>query len=375
MDITMFNRRVDLSVDVYNNSSKDLLLRVPVASTFGYPTQFQNVGETSNKGVEIQLNTAIMRKPKGLNWNANFNISFNRNRIMALGKNQTSFFADPSWGVSGQPNDYIQQIGDPVGSMWGLVTDGFYGVNEFDYNSTTGIYTLKSGVVNNSAIIGVVQPGSIKFRDLNGDGMVDLTNDRKIIGNPTPKFTGGLLQQFSYKRWDASLFVNFSYGNDIYNANKIEFTNAYSNNSNMLDIMEGRWKVVTQTGQTAQWVNGNNAHGIAPDQLAALNAGATIWQPLKGAGAFYPHSWAIEDGSFLRINNVTVGYSFPVKSIARIKMSQLRFYFTANNLAVFTSYTGYDPEVSVKGSPLTPGLDYSAYPRSRSFIFGINASF
>jgi hypothetical protein len=219
-----------------------------------------------------------------------------------------------------------------------------------------------------------VQPGSVKFKDLNGDGVVDLDKDRKIIGNPTPKFTGGLNQQFTYKRWDASVFVNFSVGNDIYNANKIEFTNGYTNNANMLDIMSGRWKVVTATGQTAQWVNSSNqAVGIPPDQLAALNANATIWQPLKGAGAFYPSSWAIEDGSFLRINNVTVGYSAPMKHGSFI--SKLRFYATVNNLAVITHYSGYDPEVSVRTSPLTQGLDYSAYPKSRSFIFGVNATF
>lgn len=375
MDLTMFDRRVDLTVDVYDNTSKDLLIKVPVASTFGYSTQFQNIGKTSNKGVEIQLNTAIMRKAGGFNWNANFNIAFNKNKILALGKDQDFFFADPSWGVSGQPNDYIQKIGSPVGSMWGLVTDGFYTVNDFDYNTATGIYTLKAGVVTDAAIIGTVQPGSIKFKDLDGNGSVDITNDSKIIGNPTPKFTGGFLQQFSYKRWDASIFLNFSYGNDIYNANKIEFTNGYSNNSNMLDVMSNRWRIVTPTGETAQWINGGNVYGIAPDQLSALNAGATIWQPIKSAGAFYPHSWAIEDGSFLRINNVSIGYSLPAKSIAKLKMSQLRFYATANNLAIFTKYTGYDPEVSVRNSPLTPGLDYSAYPRSRSFVFGVNASF
>lgn len=375
IDITMFNRRVDLTVDYYNNDSKDLLLNVPVASTFGYATQIQNIGKSNNKGLEIQLNTAIMRRTNGFNWNANFNISFNKNKIVELGKNQELFFADPSWGVSGQPADFIQKVGSPVGSMWGLVTDGFYTVNDFDYDAGTGIYTLKTGVVSNAPIIGVVQPGSVKFKDLNNDGVVDLNNDRQIIGNPTPKFTGGLLQQFSYKRWDASVFVNFSYGNDIYNANKIEFTNGYSNNSNMLAMMSGRWKVVTPTGETAQWVNGSNVYGIAPADLAALNANATIWQPLKSAGAFYPHSWAIEDGSFLRINNLTVGYTLPQASIAKMKMSQLRFYFTANNLAIFTNYSGYDPEVSVRNSPLTPGLDYSAYPRSRSFIFGINASF
>jgi hypothetical protein len=144
----------------------------------------------------------------------------------------------------------------------------------------------------------------------------------------------------------------------------------------MLDIMAGRWKTVTSTGQTAQWVNSSNqVVGIAPDQLQALNANATIWAPLKSAGAFFPHSWAIEDGSFLRINNLTVGYTVTPEKLRRMHISKLRFYFTGNNLAVFTKYSGYDPEVSVSSSPLTPGLDYSAYPKSRTFIFGINATF
>jgi hypothetical protein len=206
--------------------------------------------------------------------------------------------------------------------------------------------------------------------------VIDLNSDRTIIGNPTPKFTGGLNQQFSYRQWDMSLFVNFSYGNDVYNANKIEFTNGYSNNSNLLDIMQRRWKVITPAGQTAQWVNGSGqVVGIAPDQLAALNTNADIWQPLKSAGAFYPHSWAIEDGSFLRFNNITIGYTFPSKKLAGTFLTKIRFYITANNLATITSYSGYDPEVSVRNNPLTPGLDYSAYPKSRSFLFGINATF
>lgn len=376
LDMTMFNSRLTLNVDVYDNRSKDLLLDVPVASTYGYTTQIQNIGQTSNKGLEIQLNGVIAKKTNGFNWNANFNISFNKNEIIALGPGQDLFFPAPSWGVSGQPADYIEKIGQPVGSMWGLVTDGFYQVSDFDYNTSTGRYTLKTGVVNNASIIGVVQPGAIKFKDLNNDGLVDLNNDRQIIGNPTPKFTGGLNQTFGYKRWDASLFLNFTYGGDIYNANKIEFTNAYSVNSNMLDEMKDRWKVVMPDGRTAQYVNSSGqVFGVSPSELTILNVGAKIWQPIKTSGAFYPHSWAIEDGSFLRINNLTIGYSLPASSLGKLKMSLLRFYATVNNLAVFTNYTGYDPEVSVRGNPLTPNLDYSAYPKSRSFIFGVNASF
>jgi TonB-linked SusC/RagA family outer membrane protein len=375
VDMTLLKNRINLSADYYINNSKDLLLNVPIASTYGYSTQYQNIGKTSNKGIEFQLNGVILRNSNGLGWNANFNISHNTNKIIKLGTNQTSFFPAASWGVSGQPTDYIAKIGSSVGAMWGLINDGFYKVSDFDYNTSTGAYTLKTGTVTNVGIIGPVQPGSIKFKDLNGDGVIDLNNDRTFIGDPTPDFTGGLNQQFTYRQWDLSLFVNFSVGNDVYNANKIEFTNGYSNNSNMLALMAGRWRIVTSTGQTAQWVSGGTVYGIPPDQLSFLNANATIWQPLKSAGAFYPSSWAIENGSFLRINNFTLGYSVPLKKLVRWKMNQLRFYFTANNLAVITGYSGYDPEVSVRSNPLTPGLDYSAYPKSRSFIFGINASF
>ncbi len=373
VDLSLLKSRINLSVDVYNNSSSDLLLNVPIASTYGYATQLQNIGKTSNKGIEVQLSAVILRKKNNLSWTATFNLSSNQNKIEALGTGQNYFYPAASWGVSGQPADYIERVGDPVGSMWGLVTDGFYKVSDFNYNN--GVYTLKSGVVNDGAIIGVVQPGSIKFKDLNGDGSVDLDHDRQIIGNPNPKYTGGLNQQLTYKQWDMSVFVNFSVGNSIYNANKIELTNAYTLNANMLAIMQNRWRVITPTGQTAQWVSGTSAVGIPPDQLAALNANATIWQPLKSAGAFYPHSWAIEDGSFLRLNNVTIGYTLPVKVVTKLKISKIRFYATGNNLAILTKYTGYDPEVSVRSSGLTPGLDYSAYPKSRSFIFGANVTF
>jgi TonB-linked SusC/RagA family outer membrane protein len=375
-DFSFFKNRLNLSVDIYNNTSKNLLLNVPIASTYGYTTQLQNIGKTSNKGVEVQLNSTIIQKPKGLRWVADFNISFNRNKILALGRNQTSFLATGYPGVSGQPNDYIVKVGQPVSAMWGLVTAGFYTTEDFNYNPTTRVYTLKPGVPSDAAIIGTVMPGSIRFADLNGDGVIDLDKDRTIIGDPNPKATGGWNNQLTFRQWDMSIFMNFSIGNDVYNANKIEFTNGYTNNSNMLAIMNDRWKVVTATGQTAEYLSGSTVIGIPPDQLSALNANAKIWMPIKGAGAFYPHSWAIEDGSFLRINNITLGYSLPVKKLLGIKMTKLRFYLTGNNVAIITKYSGYDPEVNVKANnPLTQGLDYSAYPKSRSYIFGINATF
>jgi TonB-dependent starch-binding outer membrane protein SusC len=376
LDIAVLKNKLSVSIDVYKNSTKDLLLNVPIAATYGYSTQLQNIGKTSNEGIEIQLNALVAKGKNNFSWNTNFNISFNRNMVDAVGKNATTFPVSPSWSVTGQ-QDYIVKVGEPLGSMYGLVTDGFYGVDDFDYNASTRVYSLKAGKATSFDIAGAPQPGSIKFKDLNGDGKVSYANDAQIIGNANPKFTGGLNQQFTYKNWDMSVFLNFSYGNDIYNANKIEFTNGYTQNSNLLAIMQNRWRTVDATGTVVQSVSSSNVvTGVAPDQLKALNANASIWQPIRStAGSFVPHSWAIEDGSFLRLNNITVGYSLPVKTLTKLKISKLRVYATANNVAVLTSYSGYDPEVSVRRSPLTPGLDYSAYPKSRTILFGVNVSF
>lgn len=365
LDISFLHNRFNLTADYYENNTKDLLLSVPIDLTYGYPTQLQNIGSTKNKGVELQLSAVVIRN-KNFTWNASFNISSNKNTITALGVNQVSYLASAGWGVAGQPSDYIVKVGEPVGAMYGLVTDGFYKVEDFDYNAITKTYALKAGVVTDASIIGNPQPGMIKFKDLDGDGKVDLDHDRKIIGNATPKFSGGLNQQFNYKNWDMSVFVNFVYGDDIYNANKIEFTNGYTPNSNLLAIMNDRWRTVNDKGVVV----------TDPVELAALNVNAKIWRPIPSAGAFYPHSWAIEDGSFLRINNVSIGYNIPSGWLKRTGIRRLRAYATANNLAVFTSYTGYDPEVNVKRlNPVTPNVDYSAYPKSRSYLFGINASF
>jgi TonB-linked SusC/RagA family outer membrane protein len=367
LDISVLRSRLNLTVDYYSNTTLGSLINTPIASTYGYASQLQNIASTGNKGWEFQLNAGIVQK-KSFTWNANFNISFNQNTITALATNQTSYLTQGWSGVSGQPSDYIVKVGEPVGCMYGLVTDGFYKVNDFDYNASTQKYTLKTGLVNDSSILGSanVQPGAIKFKDLNGDGKIDLDNDRTIIGRANPKFMGGLNQQFVWGNFDASIFLNFVYGNQIYNANKIEFSNGYTPNSNLLGFMQDRWRTVDANGQVV----------TDPTALAALNANAKIWRPIVSSGAFYLHSWAIEDGSFLRINNVSLGYTFHSNKLRDMHINRLRVYGTVNNLAIFTSYSGYDPEVNVKSSnPVTPGLDYSAYPKSRSFIVGINVSF
>ena len=372
LDLSLFNSKIQLSLDVYKNKVKDLLIDVPIPSTTGYITQLQNVGNTSNKGLEIQLN-AITVKTKNFSWNNAFNISFNKNRIEKL-SDQTSYLQSSGFGISGQPADYIVKVGAPVGTMYGFVSDGFYTTNDFNYDPGMGIYTLKENVVDVSGAIGTAQPGWMKLKDLDGNNIID-ENDKTIIGDPNPKFSGGLNQQFTYKNFDLSVFVNFVVGNDVYNANKIEFTNGYSSYTNSLAIVNNRWRTIDGDGNRIQWLDNTTVRGAAPEVLNQVNKDASLWIPISGAGAWYPTSWAIEDGSFLRINNITLGYTMPVRSLNKIGIKRLRVYGTVNNLAVITGYSGYDPEVNTRRSvPVTPNVDYSAYPRNKTFIAGINLS-
>ena len=362
LDASFLNNRIQLSVDVYKNSSENLLVEVAVPANTGYTKQIQNVGSVSNKGVEFQINATPVQS-QAFTWTANFNASFNKNRIESLGAFQDFYTQNSGWAGSNVPPDYIVKEGSPVGSIWGFITDGFYTVDDFNYNAATNTYTLKPGVVNNTLITS--QPGTLKLRDINGDTALTEA-DRSIIGDATPKVYGGLNQQFTYKNFDLSVFVNFQFGNDVYNANKLEFTSGYTINSNLLALMNDRWRNVDGQGQVVR----------DPAALAKLNANASLWSPSTSANSFYPHTWAVEDGGFVRLNNITLGYTIPVDLTKRIKIQRARFYVTGNNLAIWTDYSGYDPEVSTRrNAGTTPGVDYSAYPRSRSFIFGVNLSF
>ncbi|WP_256011617.1 SusC/RagA family TonB-linked outer membrane protein [Desertivirga xinjiangensis] len=359
-DLSFLRGRIQFTADIYKNKGNDLLLQVAIPSTTGYTSQIQNVGSTSNRGVEFQINGSVLQK-RDFSWTSNFNIAFNRNKVESLGP-ITQQTRSSGWQGSDGADDYLVRVGDPVGLMYGFVTDGFYKVEDFDY--ANGVYTLKSGVPNGSGIFGVAQPGSLKLRDLNDDKLITLDNDRQVIGDANPAFTGGWHNQFNYKNFDMSVFVNFVYGNDIYNANKIEWTDGSFLNLNMLETMKNRWTTINSSGQVV----------TDPAALAALNENAGIWAPVRNQ-RYYLHSWAIEDGSFLRINNVTLGYTLPKRIIDKVKIAGLRVYATVNNLATITNYTGFDPEISTRRSdPLTQGVDFAGYPRSRTWVFGANIS-
>lgn len=362
LDLSFFRNKLQLTVDAYKNKGNDLLLAVNTPPTTGYTQQIQNVGSTSNKGLEFQISATPVQK-RDYSWTSNFNLSFNKNRIESLGPiTQTTRSA--GWQGSDGADDYLIKVGEPVGLMYGFVTDGMYKIEDFVFNDTTGAYTLKSGVPDASIISGTMRPGALKIKDIDGDGRITADNDRTVIGRANPKFIGGWNNQFTYKSFDLSVFVNWVVGNDIYNANKIEWTDASFPNLNVLGIMRDRWTNINSEGQVV----------TDPKALATLNANAKIWSPVN-SNRFFLHSWAVEDGSFLRINNVTLGYTIPRKALQRIKVTNLRVYATVNNLATFTNYSGYDPEVNTRRSdPLTPGVDFAGYPRTRTWIFGVNLS-
>lgn len=374
LDFDFFKSRISGSVEVYKNLTKDLLINFPIPGS-GYDYQYRNMGETQNTGVEATLNLVLLETPKyGLN--LSFNAGFNKNRINSLGV-MSDFGAATNWASTAIGNDFLVNAGQPLGLMYGYVSDGRYEVSDFTYSGTS--YTLKpyflpdgtrnpDGVVSASTVVGTITPGMMKLKDINADGVVN-ANDRKIIGNANPKSTGGMILNANAYGFDLSAAFNWSIGNDVYNANKVEFTTStpdtqYRNLSS--EMADGqRWtNLDPSTGQLV----------TNPDALTALNANTTMWSPYMSRYVF--SDWAVEDGSFLRLNTLTLGYTAPNSFISATGISKLRFYLTASNVFIITKYTGPDPEVSTRrNTPLTPGVDYSAYPRSRQLVFGLNLNF
>jgi TonB-linked SusC/RagA family outer membrane protein len=376
LDFELFHSRLSGSIDLYKNNVHDLLLQAQIPPTSGYISQIQNIGQTSNKGIELQLNGVIVNN-KTFTYSTNFNIAFNKNKIVSLGNDPfgnpiSSYLTQSGWVNS--LNDFQVTVGQPVGQFYGFVSDGRYNVDDFNAvlnTNGTYTYTLKSGIPNaRAALLGNrdPQPGDPKLKKLsNSTDMMIGDNDKTVLGNAQPLFTGGINQTFSYKNFDMSLFMNYSYGNKEYNANKIELTTSYNGylDNNMLAVVANRWRNF----------DNNGVRVTDPAQLTALNANTTFWTP--SVGQYTLTSYAIEDASFIRISNLTIGYSLPQSFLKRTKVfSRLRVYATVNNLYTFTKYTGFDPEASTRRSnPLTPNVDYAAYPRSRFILGGIDLSF
>ncbi len=366
LDFVMLKSKLNGTIEGYYNTTSDLLINFPVPGT-GYDTQYRNMGETQNKGVEFTLNwIAIDKKNFGLNFSGN--IGFNKNRINSLGI-MNDFGQSSGWASTEIGNDYWIAVGGSVGQMYGYLSDGRYEVNDFDrYDATSKKWILKEGVVDCSSIIGSGQlrPGAMKLKDITGDNIVT-AEDNTIIGNANPLHTGGLTINGRLYGFDLSANFNWYYGNDVYNANKIEYTSTSKYQyRNMISLMADgkRWTNLASDGTISN----------DPKVLAALNANTTMWSPYMARYVF--SDWAVEDGSFLRLNTLTLGYTLPLHLTKQIKIQQLRFYLTGYNLFCWTNYSGFDPEVSTRRkTELTPSVDYSAYPKSRQIVFGLNLNF
>ncbi len=366
LDLGFLDQRIQITADAYRTKTKDLLLRAQVPITSGYSSMIINVGETQNTGLELALNTVNISN-SNFEWTTNFNISFNKNKVLKLTDDTDRFLYESGWGQDAG-NDYIVQVGEAIGSMYGFVTDGLYQVEDFNYDPATEKYTLKEGLAYNPNW--QPEPGYWKMKDISGpngepDGLVD-SHDRTIIGNANPVHFGGISNFFRYKNFDFSVFLNWSYGNDVYNANKMDYLSYNQKNRNTLKIANDRWMTI----------DGNGNRVTDPTQLSEMNKGKTMPVFKAGDANNALHSWVIEDGSFLKINNISLGYTFPKVLLSKINVSSLRLYTTLYNIHTFTSYSGFDPEVSTReGSGVTPGVDYGAYPKSKSFVVGVNLSF
>ena len=365
LDYDFLKGKITGSIETYKNVTTDLLIRFPVPGS-GYDYQYRNMGEVQNTGVEASLNLVALEKPNyGIN--LSFNIGINKNRINSLGV-MNNFGVGTGWASTSIGNDYVVNVGDPIGLMYGYQNDGRYEVSDFNYSG--GIYSLKPGVANSSYAVGAIAPGSMKLKDINGDGVVN-ADDRTVIGNANPKHTGGFVINANAYGFDLSAAFNWSYGNDIYNANKIEFTSTTTTPigqyRNLSSIVE----------DGTRWTNLDPASGALvtdPTALAALNINTTMWSPAMAK--YVMSDWAVEDGSFLRLNTLTLGYTIPKSIVSKLGISRMKIYATGNNVFIITKYSGLDPEVSTRrATPLTPGVDYSPYPRSRQLVFGLNLTF
>jgi TonB-linked SusC/RagA family outer membrane protein len=345
LELSLFKRRIELEVDYYKKVTSNLLLQATTPGSIGYTSAMKNIGSVRNSGWEFSLNTINVTNKK-FEWNSNFNISFNANKVLSLSSGQSALISTFPFD-NGTSFPYIAQVGGPIAQIIGFKWIGNYQYADFD-KLPTGAYVLKANIpaANGSARTAIL-PGDIKFEDINGDGILN-DADKVVIGNPNPLFTGGFANNFTYRGFDLNVLMTFSYGNDILNANRQIFEGSRNVMQNQFATFVNRWTPENQTN-------------LYPRAGGAQNAGIS--------------SRVVEDGSFLRLKTISLGYRIPQNILQRVNVKNMRIYCSAQNIAVWTNYQGSDPEVSVRPTALTPGFDFAAYPRSFSLTFGFNFSF
>lgn len=325
VDIGLFNNRLQLTADVYYKNTTDLLLSRAIPLSSGFGSVFGNFGGIENRGIELSLNVGVMNGP--LKWDINGNVSANRNKLSLIDGKRTEIIpGDGGGSVGAFTSTSLLRIGAPIGSFYGYFFDGIYQTGD----------NIPAGKT----------PGNIRYRDLNGDGVVSAA-DQDIIGNPNPKYYFGITNNLKFNGFDFSLFIQGVQGNQVYNVARLRMESG-SGTFNQYVTMVDRW---TPTNPSNRY------------QKASLS------QRVSQSDA------QIEDGSFVRFKNVTLGYTLP--AIGKLNwLKNSRIYVSANNFVTITKYSGYDPEVNTAGqNNLNLGVDNIGYPVAKSFIAGLQLTF
>ncbi|WP_051877676.1 SusC/RagA family TonB-linked outer membrane protein [Flavobacterium gilvum] len=349
LDLGFFDQRISFAADVYKKTTNDLLLKTQIPNSSGFTTAFKNVGSIENKGLELTLNTRNI-VTKDFTWSTSANIAFNKNKLLALNEGQ-DYMESTINNFDVNTSGYIARVGEPIGLMYGLQSLGTYKNEDFTGSGTTADpYVLKTGIAGNGNTRASIRPGDVKYQDQNGDLTIDKL-DYTVIGNGQPKHTGGFSNNFTYKNFDLNVFFQWSYGNDILNGNRVIFDAAGAGiNKNLFANFADRWSP-------------ENPNSDIPRVRGYIGS----------AGGY--SSYTVEDGSYLRFKTLALGYNVDQKLVTKWHLKSMRFFVSGQNLYTWTKYTGPDPEVNTNRTALTPGFDYSPYPRARTIAFGTNITF
>lgn len=379
LDLGFFNGRLNLTVDAYYKRSDDMLMSMQLPSYMGtqgnVSSKLQapkgNYGSIENKGLEITLDAHPVQL-KNFSWDSNFQISFNKNKLLSLSDTENATLVG-----YGQFGDVVcvSEIGKPLYNFYGYKVEGVYKDLDDIQNSAKPAKYPSDGVFSRGNTVWV---GDIKYKDVDENGIID-ERDRTDLGSPLPKFTFGWTNTFRYKNLDLSIFLNGSYGNKVMNYNSLTLTHMNSTWTNQLQSVVSKRARLEPIDPTIVYADGSKWFDHI-DNVRVKNPGTKI-----------PHTSIndpndndrisdryVEDGSFLRIKNITLGYTFPKALLNKAKIENLRVYVNIQNLYTFTKYTGYDPEVGAStqdSTGLTYGLDNGRYPSPAMYSFGLNITF
>jgi len=331
-DLSLFSRRVNLTVDYFRSKNTDLLLNVNIPATTGFYSTLKNIGEVQNSGFEFTVNTVNVRS-NDFQWSTDFNLSTYRNKVVRLGPS-----GDPIYSGSN-----ITAVGQPIGMFYGFLTTGVY-MNQQE---------VDKGPVFGEGTSVVSHPGDVKYTDWNKDGKID-NSDQTIMGNPYPKFYYGMTNHLSYKNISLATSLQGKSGGQILNMAAIGQENTRGNRVSQLATQLNYWKSAAEPG---------DGHTPRPNDAVTGNNRAVSQRYL-------------DNGSFLRITNISLAWSLPQKIATGLSLSSIRVYATANNALTFTkNKVSFNPDVSNSGNPLNPGVDFNDYPLPKSFLLGINIGF